>query len=258
MKRLDGKIVLITGASSGIGEATARAFAELGAKLILTARRKDKLENLAAELKSKFNTETCVIELDVRDKKSVMDKLGSLSGQWKNVDILFNNAGLARGLDKVQDLDLDDIDEVIQTNVLGLLYVTKAVLPDMIARKSGHVINMGSIAGQTVYPGGSVYCASKFAVDAITKTMKIDTLGNNIRVSTVDPGMVSTDFSTIRFKGDKQRADNVYKGIDPLIAEDIADAVVYCATRKSHVNINQIVMMPVEQGSVVHNFRRES
>lgn len=256
MKRFDGKIVLITGASSGIGEASARSFAELGAKLILVARRKENLEKLADEFKSKFKTESLIIQLDVTKRKETESKIEAIPAEWKNIDILFNCAGLALGLDKVQDLHMDDIDRVIQTNVLGLLYVTRLILPGMIARNSGHIINMGSIAGHDVYPGGSIYCASKYAVDAITKTLKIDTLGHNIRVSTVDPGMVNTDFSTIRFKGDKERADGVYKGIDALVAEDIADAVIYCATRPPHVNINEIVMMPVQQGSVVHNFRK--
>lgn len=256
MRRLDGKIVLITGASSGIGEASARQFAALGAKLILVARRKDRLTNLAVEVKEKYRTESLLLQVDVRDRKGVESAISTLSDEWKNIDILLNSAGLALGLDKIQDIDLDDVENMINTNVLGVFYFTVPILKGMIARKSGHIINMGSIAGHNVYPGGGAYCASKFALDAITKTLKIDTLSNNIRISTVDPGMVNTEFSTIRFKGDKEKADNVYKGIDALVADDIADAIIYCATRPPHVNINQIVMMPTEQGSTVHNYRR--
>lgn len=256
MRRLDGKIVLITGASSGIGEASARQFAALGTKLILVARRKDRLTKLSEELKEKYNTESLLLQIDVRDRKAVESAISSLSDQWKNIDVLLNSAGLALGLDKIQDMNLDDVENMINTNVLGVFYFTIPVLKGMIERKSGHIINMGSIAGHNVYPGGGAYCASKFALDAITKTLKIDTLSNNIRISTVDPGMVNTEFSTVRFKGDKEKADNVYKGIDALVAEDIADAIIYCATRPPHVNINQIVMMPTEQGSTVHNYRK--
>lgn len=256
MRRLDGKIVLITGASSGIGEASARQFAEQGAKLILLARRLDRLQKLSEELKEKFSTDCYISQIDVRNRKSVEEWLGNLPEKWRAIDILFNNAGLAIGTEKIQDLNVDDVETMIQTNVLGLLYFTIPLVRHMVQRGSGHIINMGSIAGHEVYPGGSIYCATKHAVNAITKALKIDTLSHNIRVSTIDAGMVNTEFSTVRFRGNKDRADQVYKGLDPLVAEDIADAVLYCATRPPHVNINEIIMMPTEQGSAVHNFKK--
>ncbi len=248
--RLENKIVLITGASAGIGEACARAFAAEGARLILAARRTDRLEQLAAGL----GVPTLCIALDVRDAPAVDSVLSALPDEWSAIDVLVNNAGLGLGLDKLQDGSVDDWNGMIDTNVKGLLHVTRAVVPGMVARGRGHVINIGSIAGREVYPGGNVYCASKHAVDAITKGLRMDLVATPIRVSTVDPGLVETEFSIVRFKGDADRARKVYEGIQALRGADVADAVVYCATRPAHVSINEIVIMPVNQASalVVH------
>lgn len=248
--RLENKIVLITGASAGIGEACARAFAAEGARLILAARRTDRLEQLAAGL----GVPTLCIALDVRDAPAVDSVLSALPDEWSAIDVLVNNAGLGLGLDKLQDGSVDDWNGMIDTNVKGLLHVTRAVVPGMVARGRGHVINIGSIAGREVYPGGNVYCASKHAVDAITKGLRMDLVATPIRVSTVDPGLVETEFSIVRFKGDADRARKVYEGIQALRGPDVADAVVYCATRPAHVSINEIVIMPVNQASalVVH------
>ncbi|HQR39542.1 MAG TPA: SDR family oxidoreductase [Blastocatellia bacterium] len=248
--RLENKIVLITGASAGIGEACARAFAAEGARLILAARRTDRLEQLAAGL----GVPTLCIALDVRDAPAVDSVLSALPDEWSAIDVLVNNAGLGLGLDKLQDGSVDDWNGMIDTNVKGLLHVTRAVVPGMVARGRGHVINIGSIAGREVYPGGNVYCASKHAVDAITKGLRMDLVATPIRVSTIDPGLVETEFSIVRFKGDADRARKVYEGIQALRGADVADAVVYCATRPAHVSINEIVIMPVNQASalVVH------
>lgn len=246
---LKGKIACITGASSGIGKATAQVFSEAGASLILTARRKALLDEVAEELRKNTGVNILTIELDVRSQEQVEHAFSSLPTEWKSIDILVNNAGLAVGKDKIQDYNLAEAQTMVETNVLGLIYVTKAVLKGMTERKSGHVVNMGSTAGHEVYPGGSIYNATKFAVNALNQGMKMDTLGDNIRVTSVDPGMVNTDFSTIRFRGDKSKADSVYAGMKPLIAEDVADAILWAVTRPSHVNINEIIMMPVDQSS---------
>lgn len=246
---LKGKIACITGASSGIGKATAQIFAEAGASLILTARRKTLLDEVAEEIRKKTGVRILTIELDVRDQNKVERAFSSLPAEWKSIDILVNNAGLAMGKEKIQDYDLDEVRQMVETNILGLVYVTKAVLKGMTERKSGHIVNLGSTAGHEVYPGGSIYNATKFAVNALNQGMKMDTLGDNIRVTSVDPGMVNTDFSTIRFRGDKSKADSVYAGMTPLVAEDIADAIFWAVTRPAHVNINEIIMMPVDQSS---------
>ena len=206
MSNLDNKIALITGASSGIGAACARKFADRGARLILAARRIERLEKLAAEL----SVETHLIQLDVRDQKAVEKAISSLPSDWKAIDILVNNAGLSRGLEKLHEGNIDGWEEMIDTNVKGLLYVSRAVIPSMVARGRGHIINIGSIAGHEVYPGGNVYCATKHAVDALSKGMRIDLVDTPIRVSTVDPGLVETEFSQVRFHGDKERAKGVY------------------------------------------------
>lgn len=246
---LKGKIACITGASSGIGKATAQVFAEAGASLILTARRKSLLDEVAEEIRKKSGVKILTIELDVRSQEQVESAFSSLPAEWTSIDILVNNAGLAMGKDKLQDYNLDEVKQMVETNILGLVYVTKAVLKGMTERKSGHVVNLGSTAGHEVYPGGSIYNATKFAVNALNQGMKMDTLGDNIRVTSVDPGMVNTDFSTIRFRGDKSKADSVYAGMTPLVAEDIADAIFWAVTRPAHVNINEIIMMPVDQSS---------
>ncbi|MCK6602616.1 MAG: SDR family NAD(P)-dependent oxidoreductase [Bacteroidetes bacterium] len=246
---LKGKLACITGASSGIGEATARVFAENGCNLILLARRKAVLDELAASLMETTGVRILTGELDVTDKNQVRKVVSGFPEEFRQIDILVNNAGLALGKDKLQEYNLEEAEQMVQTNILGLIYVTREVLKGMTERKSGHVVNLGSTAGHEVYPGGSIYNATKFAVNALNQGMKMDTLGDNIRVTSVDPGMVNTGFSTIRFRGDKAKADAVYAGMTPLVAEDIADAILWAVTRKSHVNISEIIMMPVDQSS---------
>jgi 3-hydroxy acid dehydrogenase / malonic semialdehyde reductase len=249
MLNLTNRLVMITGASSGIGAACARSFAAVGATLILVARRLERLQALAAELQQESQTQCLCVALDVSDREAVLSTLMDLPADWANIEILVNNAGLSRGLDAFQSADLNDWEEMLDTNVKGLLYVTRTLLPGMIERGRGHIINLGSIAGHQTYPKGNVYCASKAAVRAITEGLKLDLLGTPIRVSTVDPGLVNTEFSQVRFHGDKQRADTVYAGLTPLTANDIADVVLFCATRPAHVNINEVVLMPVDQAS---------
>ena len=256
MDRLKDKIVFITGASSGIGKACAEAFAEENANLILAARRFERLKEEAEGLEKEFGIKTRILELDVRDFNAVKESFNSLPEEWKRVDILVNNAGLARGLEKIYEGDLDKWEEMIDTNVKGLLYVTRNVLPGMVERRKGHVINIGSTAGHEVYPNGNVYCATKFAVQALTKGIRMDCLEHQIKVSTVDPGLVETEFSIVRFSGDKDRAGKVYEGLDPLTGKDIADAVVYCATRPEHVNINEIILTPLAQASSTQVVRK--
>jgi serine 3-dehydrogenase len=248
MTRFDGT-VLITGASAGIGAACARAFAAAGARLILAARRGDRLESLASELGDTHGTESHLIQLDVRDSGVVAHTFGDLPDAWAAVDVLVNNAGLSRGMEPVQEGETRDWDEMIDTNIKGLLYATRAILPRMVERGHGHVINIGSTAGHEVYPGGAVYCATKHAVNAITRGLRMDLLGTDVRVTTVDPGMVETDFSLVRFHGDQERADRVYSGLQPLTPEDIADVVLYAATRPPHVNLDEIILRPTAQAS---------
>jgi 3-hydroxy acid dehydrogenase/malonic semialdehyde reductase len=247
---LKDKTALITGASAGIGEACALSFAREGARLILAARRRENLEKLAARLHEKFGAECHLLELDVRDRDQVNAAIAGLPEAWQAIDILVNNAGLSRGLDKVQEGYWLDWEEMIDTNVKGLLWVSRAVMPGMVARDRGHVINIGSIAGHQVYPGGNVYCATKYAVRALTQGMRIDLLGTKVRCSTVDPGMVETEFSEVRFRGDAERAGQVYKNFPPLKAEDIAETVLFCATRPPHVNIQEVLVMPQDQAAV--------
>lgn len=245
MTNLNDKIVLITGASAGIGEGCAVKFAESGARLILAARRIERLK----QLKEKLGVDCHLIELDVRDNDKVTQAISSLPDNWKNIDILVNNAGLSRGLSFIYEGEISGWDEMIDTNIKGLLYISKAVIPGMVKRKSGHVINIGSIAGHEVYPKGNVYCATKFAVDALTKGMRLDLSGTNIKVSTVDPGLVETEFSEVRFYGDKDRASQVYEGYKPLTANDIGDSVVWIANRPEHVQIAEIVILSKDQAS---------
>jgi NADP-dependent 3-hydroxy acid dehydrogenase YdfG len=245
------KTVLITGASSGIGKACAERFAALGCRLIIVARRVEKLEALARELRATNKVEVRVESLDVRHRHEVAELCGRLNHDEK-IDILINNAGLARGMDYFQDADIDHWEEMLDTNVKGLLYVTKAVLPGMLARQQGHIITIGSIAGHEHYAKGNVYVASKHAVRAITKSLRLDLNGTPIRVSEIAPGAVNTEFSDVRFDHDVEKAKKVYEGFQPLMAEDIADAVVYCATRPAHVNIAELVVYPVAQsGSTI-------
>jgi 3-hydroxy acid dehydrogenase / malonic semialdehyde reductase len=244
---LSNRTVLITGASAGIGEATARLFAAEGARLILTARRMDRLEALAAELRAAHGTDTLLLELDVRDAGVVSRVLEDLPAEWSAIDVLINNAGLSRGMDRVQDGELRDWEEMIDTNVKGVLYVTRAVLPGMVQRGRGHVINLGSIAAYEVYQGGAVYCATKSALSTITTGLRLDLFGTPIRVSIVEPGAAETEFSLVRFRGDDDRAAAVYEGYQPLTAEDIADTILYVATRPAHVNVDTIRMKCVAQ-----------
>ncbi|HPF34716.1 MAG TPA: SDR family NAD(P)-dependent oxidoreductase [Candidatus Krumholzibacteria bacterium] len=243
---LRDRIVMITGASAGIGEACARAFAREGARLILAARRTDRLETLAADL----GVPVLALALDVRDRALVEAAVADLPDAWRDVDVLVNNAGLSRGLEPVQEGDPADWEEMIDTNVKGLLWITRAVLPGMVARDRGHVINIGSVSGHDVYPGGAVYCGTKFAVHALTTGIRIDLKGTRVRCTTVDPGMVETEFSLVRFHGDAPRADAVYRNFPPLQPADVADAVVWSAARPAHVNVGEIILWPTDQKTV--------
>ena len=250
------KTVLITGATSGIGEAAAMKFAEASYRIIITGRRKERLEDLAAHLLSNFDTEVLVLCFDVRQKIEVDNHLGNLPEEWKKIDILVNNAGLAVGLNPIDKGDTDDWDRMIDTNVKGLLYVTRVVSPGMVERGSGHIINISSIAGKDVYPNGSVYCASKHAVDALSKAMRIDLLNHGIKVTNIAPGMVETEFSLVRFKGDSEKASAVYTGIEPLRPEDIAEVIFYCANTPDHVCISDLVITPKAQANAFTSHRK--
>ena len=249
---LENRIVCVTGASAGIGEACARAFAAAGARLLLMARRVDRLEALAAEL----GVPSFVAALDVRDRAAVEHTFAGLPAEWAAIDVLVNNAGLGRGLDKLFEGSVDDWDEMLDTNVKGLLHVDRAVVPLMVARGRGTVIHLGSIAGRQTYPGGNVYCASKHAVRALTDALRLDVLGTGVRVATVDPGMVETEFSEVRFHGDTARAQAVYRGLVPLGADDVAEAIVWVATRPPHVVVSDLVLLPVDQASANHVHRK--
>lgn len=249
MKALRNATVLITGASAGIGAACAEAFAAAGARLILCARRERELKRLAARLEMHHRAQSHTLVLDVTDAQAVEQAIRDLPEAWARIDVLVNNAGLAKGLVPVYENTPEQIDQMVDTNVKGLLYVTRAVVPGMVARGRGHVVNIGSTAGHGVYAGGTVYCATKHAVGAITQGLKIDLHGTPVRVSTVDPGLVETDFSLVRFEGDAERADKVYSTTTPLRPEDVADAVVYCASRPPHVNVAEMIVMPTAQSS---------
>ncbi|MEG8946507.1 SDR family NAD(P)-dependent oxidoreductase [Rosettibacter firmus] len=257
MISLKNKIIFITGATSGIGKACAYAFAKEGANVIISARRKELLNEIADDIRTNHNVNVLPLMLDVRNRKEVFDTINSLTDEWKKIDILINNAGLARGLNKFYEDNPDNWEEMIDTNIKGLLYVTYAILPGMIERGFGHIINIGSIAGHEAYPKGAVYCATKHAVDAITKSLRMDTIDKNILVSTIDPGLVETNFSKIRFDGDEEKAKAVYKGLIPLTGEDVADAVIFCATRPPHVNIAQITLLASQQASATIVYRKE-
>lgn len=256
MLNLKGKIVFITGASSGIGEACAREFAKLKANLILAARRKDRLKKLSDELENTNQIKVKCLEVDVRNFEDVQNKINSLESSWKQIDILVNNAGLAKGLEKIYEGKLSDWDEMIDTNVKGLLNVTRIVSPGMVERQSGHIINIGSTAGHEVYTYGNVYSATKFAVKSLTQSFRLDMLDKGIKVSSVDPGMVYSEFSKVRFSGDESRAEQVYKGIIPLSPNDVAEAVVFCATRPLNVNINEVILTPIQQASSTQVLRK--
>jgi NADP-dependent 3-hydroxy acid dehydrogenase YdfG len=241
------KTALITGATSGIGKAIAERFAENGIQLVLCGRRQERLDAVKANLSQKTKVHT--LNFDVRDKEMVFERINSLPEDFSNIDILINNAGNAHGLDFIDEGSIADWDAMLDINVKGLLYVSKAIIPKMVAKKEGHIINIGSTAGKEVYPKGNVYCASKHAVDAINQGMRIDLNAHGIRVGAVNPGLVETEFSDVRFKGDTDRASNVYKGFQPLTPEDVADIVHFVVTRPSHVNIADLVVMCTAQAS---------
>ncbi len=247
MSEIKNKTVLITGATSGIGKSCAKVFAREGAKIVLAARREKLLSEVAEELKREYNAQVFSVVMDVKKHSSVKKAIDSLSGEWRNIDILINNAGMARGLEKVQEGTIEGWDETIDTNIKGVLYVTREVLPGMIERQNGHIIFLGSTAGHDVYPGGSVYCATKFAVKALAQATRIDVLDKYVKVTSVDPGMVETNFSNVRFPDDPERAANVYKGITPLTPDDVAETILFAASRPRHVNLNQIIMTPIAQ-----------
>ncbi len=256
MFSLQGKTVFITGASSGIGRACAHAFASQGARLLLCARRVDKLAELAGELaRLPEDPDVYAFRLDVRDSNGVRETLAGLPAEWANVDVLVNNAGLSRGLTKLQDDDPENWEEMIDTNIKGLLYVTKAIVPGMIERGQGHVINMGSIAGHQTYANGAVYCASKAAERAISDGLRLDLIGTPVRVTSVDPGMVETEFSAVRFRGDSTKAAKVYENITPLTPADIAETIVWVATRPPHVQIHTILMTTIDQANATTLYR---
>ena len=249
MDSLKGGVVFITGASSGIGMACARSFATEGAKLLLGARRMERIEALAQEIKEKYQVDALPVKMDVTHYEELEKALSGLPQGWKEVEVLINNAGLSLRLDKLYDADVKDWDSMIDTNVKGLLYITRLILPGMVERNRGHVINIGSIAGSGAYPGGNVYCASKAAVRILSEAMRMDTFGKSIRITNIQPGMTKTEFSLVRWKGDEALSNKVYEGIDYLKAEDVAEVILFCATRPPHVNIGEVVMTPVDQVS---------
>lgn len=246
---MKGKNVVITGASAGIGAACAEVFAQNGANLVLTARRIEKLQKNAEALKKSYNVNIHTIQMDVRNYEQVKYEFENLPVEFQKIDVLINNAGKALGIEKIQEGKLDDWEEMIDTNVKGLLYVSKVIMPILITQNYGTIINIGSIAGHEVYPGGSVYCATKHAVNAISKGMGMDLNGTNIRVTSIDPGMVETEFSLVRFHGDAERAKNVYNGLEPLTGKDVADIALFVATRPPHVDLREIIVTPTAQAS---------
>ncbi len=251
------KIAMITGASAGIGEACAEIFAKNGYNLILSARRYGRLEKLSKRLSNDYGILIQIMEVDVQNREDVINNWDKLPEEWRHVDVLINNAGLSLGLEPIYNGEIDDWDKMIDTNIKGLLYVSRMVIPGMKENKFGHIINIGSIAGKEVYPNGNVYCATKHAVDALSKSMRIDLLPYSVKVTVLHPGAVETEFSVVRFKGDADRAKKVYEGFDPLLANDIADAAWYAVSRPQHVNINEMLIMPTSQANSVF-FNKES
>ncbi len=245
----NSKIALVTGASSGIGQATAYIFAEHGYNLFLIARRADRLAEIKAELEKKFSIKVFCLTLDLRDRNALEEAWKTVASEWKKIDVLVNNAGLSLGLEPFFDGNVDDWENMIDTNIKSLLYVSKIVANEMIKNAKGHIINIGSIAGKESYPNGNVYCSTKAAVDSLTKSMRMDLVTKGIKVSAVHPGAVETEFSVVRFKGDQERADNVYKGFEPLVAQDIADVIYFMASRPAHVNVQDVLVMPTAQAA---------
>ncbi len=249
-------IALITGATSGIGKASAEIFAKHGYDLIITGRRADRLKSISEELKKQFKVKIHTLCFDVRKAEEVKSTIASIPAEFRNIDVLLNNAGLASGSSTIQEGNIDDWEKMIDTNVKGLLFITREVSPLMIARKKGHIINVGSLAGKEVYANGNVYCASKHAVDALNKAMRIDLLPYGIKVSAVSPGMVETEFSVVRFHGDETRAKKVYEGMQPLTAEDIAETIYWMASRPAHVNINDVIITSIDQANTTTVLRK--
>ena len=243
------KIALITGATAGIGKATAILLAKNNYNIIITGRRNELLEELKLDILKEAEVEVLTLNFDVRENKIVEETIDNLPEHWRNIDVLVNNAGLALGTSKIQEGVVEDWDRMIDTNVKGLVYISRKVSKIMAERNTGHIVNISSIAGREAYPGGSVYCGSKHAVKAISKSMRLDLLEHGIKVTSIDPGMVNTEFSLVRFKGDQQKADNVYIGFDPLLAQDIAETILFVVTRPAHVNIDDLLIMPTAQGS---------
>ncbi|MBK7854889.1 MAG: SDR family NAD(P)-dependent oxidoreductase [Bacteroidetes bacterium] len=248
--------IFVTGATAGFGKAIAIKFSQHGWDVIINGRREERLRKLEEEIKTATGVKVLSLPFDVRDNNAVETAIKTMPHNWKHVDVLVNNAGLASGLGPINDGQIDDWNVMIDTNIKGLLYVTKAIMPDMIQRKSGHIINISSIAGKEAYMKGNVYCATKFAVDALTKSMRIDLLEHNIKVTSVCPGAAETEFSLVRLKGDAERAKNVYAGYEPLRADDIADVVYFAASRPAHVCLNDIVIMPTAQANTSHLIRK--
>lgn len=256
MLNLKNQIVFITGASSGIGRSCARSFAQIGANVILTARGKERVEKVAAEIRSEFGVKALALELDVTDRDAVFSAVNQLPEEWSRIRVLVNNAGKALGLDKSYSARVEHLEGMLETNVKGVIHVTSAIAPGMVARDEGHIIQIGSAAGHWVYPGGTIYCATKHAVKAFNEGLKMDMHGTQVRVSSVDPGLVETEFSIVRFDGDKERADAVYANTTPLTPDDVADAVLWCATRPAHVNISDILMLCTDQSHATMVNRR--
>lgn len=249
------KIVFITGATSGFGKASAEKFAKEGYNIIINGRREDRLKALKKQLESEYNVSVLILAFDVRNREIVFNSIKSIDGEWKKINVLINNAGLALGRDYFDEADIDDWDAMMDTNVKGLLYVSKAVIPFLIETK-GHIINLGSVAGKEVYDKGNVYCASKFAVDAISKSMRIDLLRHGIKVTSINPGAAETEFSLVRFQGDENQAKSVYNGLQPLTGEDVADVIFYCTTLPPHVCINDLVLCPTQQADAIYFYRK--
>jgi len=252
------KIVMVTGATAGFGEAIAHEFAKHGYDIIITGRRADRLTKIKDQLEKRYSIKVLDLKFDVRKREETSKILSTLDDRWKQIDVLVNNAGLASGLSSIQEGDLDDWEKMIDTNIKGLLFVTRCIAPLMIKNQKGHIVNIGSIAGKEVYANGNVYCATKHAVDALTKAMRIDLLPHGIRVTGICPGMAETEFSIVRFHGDTEKAKNAYKGFQPLTAADIADVVYYAASRPAHVNISDLVIMPTAQANAGTVYRKNS
>lgn len=251
------KIIFITGATAGFGKAIAYKFAAHGWDIILNGRREERLIQIENDLKEQFNARTISLAFDIRDREQVIRNIQSLPHDWKHIDVLVNNAGLASGLSTIQEGDVDDWEVMIDTNIKGLLYISRQIMPMMIAQKSGHIINMSSIAGKEAYARGNVYCATKHAVDALTKSMRIDLLEHGIKVTSIDPGAAETEFSLVRFRGDAERAKKSYQGYEPLHADDIADIAYFAATRPPHVVLNDIVVTPLAQANTAYIFKKD-